>query len=73
MVASVLASGPVVGLIALGVVIAIAGHLARSRPTVVAGIAMLFVATALLIAGAYAAYRHDPTDPRPCGAAGGCR
>jgi hypothetical protein len=73
MVATALASGPVVGLIALAVVVATGGHLARSRATVVAGLTLLFVATALLLLGAHAAYRHDPADPRPCGAAGGCR
>jgi hypothetical protein len=63
---------PVVVLIALGVLVGIAGHLAGSRRTVVAGLAILFVATALLVAGAYLSYRDDAVDPRQCDAPGGC-
>jgi hypothetical protein len=63
---------PVALLIGLGVVVGVAGHLAGSRRTVVAGIAILFVATALLIAGAYLAYSDDAADPRQCDAPGGC-
>lgn len=70
--ASDLSAAPVAALIALGVIVGIAGHIARSRRTVVTGIAILFVATALLIAGAYVAYTDDPADPRPCDAPGGC-
>lgn len=70
--ASDLAATPVVLLIGLGVVVAIAGHLAGSRRTVVAGIAILFVATALLMVGGYVAFQDDPGDPRPCDAPGGC-
>jgi hypothetical protein len=70
--ASDLSAAPVAGLIALGAIVAIAGHVVRSRKTVVAGIAILFVATLLLIAGAYVAYRSGGADPRPCDAPGGC-
>jgi hypothetical protein len=63
---------PVALLIGLGVLVGIVGHLAGSRRTVVAGIAILFVATALLIAGAYISYRGDAVDPRQCDAPGGC-
>jgi hypothetical protein len=63
---------PVVLLIGFAVLIAIAGHLAGSRRTVAVGIAILFVATALLIAGAYVSYRDDQVDPRQCDAPGGC-
>jgi hypothetical protein len=59
-------------LIGLGVLVAIAGHLAGSRRTVVVGIAILFVASALLMVGGYLAFHEDPVDPRPCDAPGGC-
>ncbi|MEA2155086.1 MAG: hypothetical protein QOE11_1226 [Solirubrobacteraceae bacterium] len=63
---------PVALLIGFGVLVAIAGHLAGSRRTVVVGLAILFVATALLIAGAYSSYSGDAVDPRQCDAPGGC-
>jgi hypothetical protein len=63
---------PVALLIGLGVVVGIAGHLAGSRRTVAVGIAILFVATALLVAGAYLSYSDDTVDPRQCDAPGGC-
>jgi hypothetical protein len=70
--ASDLSATPVALLIGLGVVIAIVGHLAGSRRTVVVGIAVLFIATALLMIGGYLAFEDDPSDPRPCDAPGGC-
>ena len=63
---------PVAVLIGLGVLIAVVGHLAGSRRTVVVGIVVLFVATALLMVGGYLAFQDDPVDPRPCDAPGGC-
>ncbi len=63
---------PVALLIGFGVVIAIAGHLAGSRRTVGVGIAIIFVATALLIASAYQSFSGDDSDPRPCDAPGSC-
>jgi hypothetical protein len=63
---------PVAVLIGLGVVVGLAGHLAGSRRTVAVGIAILFVATALLVAGAYLSYSDDAVDPRQCDAPGGC-
>jgi hypothetical protein len=63
---------PVAVLIGLGVVVGITGHLAGSRRTVAVGIAILFVATALLVAGAYLSYSDDAVDPRQCDAPGGC-
>jgi hypothetical protein len=38
----------------------------------VAGLAILFVASALMIVGGYLAYRDDPGDPRPCAQPGTC-
>lgn len=70
--ASDLSATPVAVLMALAVVVAIAGHLANSRRTVVVGIAILFVATALLMVGGYLAFQDDPSDPRPCKAPESC-
>ena len=63
---------PVVLLVGFGVVVAIVGHLAGSRRTVVVGIAILFVATVLLMVGAYVSFSDDAVDPRQCDAPGGC-
>jgi hypothetical protein len=70
--ASDLSATPVALLIGFGVAVAIAGHLAGSRRTVAVGIAILFIATILLLVGGYLAYSGDATDPRPCDAPGGC-
>ena len=70
--ASDLSATPVAVLMALGVLVGIVGHLAGSRRTVVVGIAILFIATVLLMVGGYLAFDDDPTDPRPCDAPGGC-
>ena len=70
--ASGMSATPVALLIGFGVLVGIAGHLAGSRRTVAAGIAILFVATALLITGAYMSYSDNDVDPRPCDAPGGC-
>jgi hypothetical protein len=70
--ASDLSAAPVAVLIAFGAIVGIAGHAVGSRKTVVVGIAILFVATALLIAGAYVSFQGDGADPRPCDAPGGC-
>ncbi len=67
-----LSATPVALLIGFGVLVALVGHLAGSRRTVVVGIAILFVATALLLVGGYIAYQDDAIDPRPCDAPGGC-
>ncbi len=70
--ASAVPAGAVATLIAVGAVVAVAGHLAGSRRTVVAGIAILLAASALMIVGGYLAYRDDPVDPRPCAEPGTC-
>ena len=65
-------SGLVAAVIGLGVLVAVGGHLAGSRRTVVIGIAILFAGSILMIAGGYLAYRDDPRDPRPCAQEGTC-
>ena len=63
---------PVALLIGFAVLVTIAGHLAGSRRTVAVGIAILFVATALLIVGAHESFSGKDSDPRPCDAPGSC-
>lgn len=63
--ASSVPAAPVVALIAVGVLIAIGGHASRSQATVVMGIAIVFLATAIMVVGAFVAYQHDSSDPRP--------
>ena len=58
-------AAPVVGAMTLGVVIALVGHVAKSYRVVAVGLAILFVATALMVLVGYAAYNDDSTDPRP--------
>ena len=70
--ASDLSAAPVALLIAFAVLVGLVGHLAGSRRTVVVGIAILFIATALLLVGGYLAYEDGAVDPRPCDAPAGC-
>ncbi len=66
--ATTIPAAPVVIFMAVGVLIAMFGHAAKSRATVATGLLMLFMATAAMFAGAYAAYQGDEPDPRPaCG------
>jgi hypothetical protein len=58
-------AAPVVGMMTLGVVIALVGHMAKSYRVVAVGLAILFVATALMVVVGLAAYNDDPADPRP--------
>lgn len=59
-------AAPVIGLMTLGVVVALLGHIARSYKIVGVGVAVLFLATAAMILGAYTAFNDDSADPRPC-------
>ena len=69
--AAVLAAGeipaaPVVGLMALGLVMALTGHVVRSNRLVGVGIAVLFVATAAMVLLAFADFENGSSfDPRP--------
>ena len=71
--ASTIPAAPVIGLMALGVLIAMVGHAMRSRGTVAAGLAILFLATAGMVVGGFAAYNRGETDPRPGCPGGDCR
>jgi hypothetical protein len=70
--ATALPAVAVAALVGAAALLAIAGHLAGSRRIAVAGIAILFAASLLMIVGGYLAYRDDPSDPRPCAQAGTC-
>jgi hypothetical protein len=50
---------------AAGILVAIAGHVVRSPRVVGAGLALVFLATALMILGGFAAFQGDERDPRP--------
>ena len=61
---STVPAAPVIGLMAIGVVIALVGHATRSRGTVATGLAILFLATAGMVVGGFAAFQGGDTDPR---------
>lgn len=63
--ASQISALPVVVLMALGVLVALAGHVTRLRSVVVLGLAMLFLATGAMVLTGFVAYHQDPGDPRP--------
>ncbi len=59
-------AAPVVGLMALGLVMALVGHVARSNRLVGLGIAVLFAATGAMLLLAYLDFRAGTSfDPRP--------
>jgi hypothetical protein len=58
-------AAPVVALMAIGVIVAVLGHATRSRGTVATGLAILFLATAGMVVGGFAAYNGGENDPRP--------
>jgi hypothetical protein len=63
--AQTLPATPVLALMLAGIVIAVAGHIARDYRVVGVGLAVLFVATALMFVVGFAAYQGDEPDPRP--------
>ena len=54
-----LPSTPIYALLAFGVVLALMGHIFRDYRIVAIGLAVLFVATALLFLGAHQAYQDN--------------
>ena len=58
-------AAPVLVFMGCGVVIAMLGHASRSRTMVVGGLMVIFIATAMMFVGAYAAYQEGESDPRP--------
>ena len=63
--ASDVPAAPVIGTMTLGVVIALVGHMAKSYRVVAVGLAILFIATAMMVVVGLAAYNDDSSDPRP--------
>lgn len=57
-------AGPVVLLMAVGVIVAIVGHLSGSRVVVAVGLAILFLATMAMMLGGFLAFQGDEVDPR---------
>jgi hypothetical protein len=62
---SAVPAAPVLALMAFGVLLAIAGSLVRSTTVQAAGLALLFLATAAMVVGAFVAFEGDERDPRP--------
>ena len=58
-------AAPVLILMAIGLFVAIGGHLYGSRTVVGMGIFILFLATAAMVVGGFVAYQGDENDPRP--------
>ncbi len=62
---STVSAGPVVALMAFGVLLAIAGSAMKSTTVQATGLAILFLATAAMVVGAFVAFSEDERDPRP--------
>ena len=62
-------AAPVVGLMTVGVLVAIFGHITKIRGAVVLGLAVLFLATAAMMLFAFIAYDNPDAnrDVRPSG------
>jgi hypothetical protein len=58
-------AAPVLAIMAAGVVVAVLGHIVKSYRVVAVGIAILFLATALMLIGAFIAFKRGEKDPRP--------
>ena len=63
--ASDVPAAPVLAVMALGVLLAIGGHLYGSKSVVATGLAILFLATAAMVVGGFVAYQGEESDPRP--------
>ena len=65
--ADTIPAAPVLAVMGFGVLLAIGGHLYGSKSVVGSGLAILFLATAAMIVGGYAAYKGGEKDVRePC-------
>jgi len=62
--ASDIPAAPVLAVMGLGVLVALGGHVVRSRGAVALGLVLVFLATAGMIVGGFAAFHQDSTDPR---------
>ncbi|WP_354701225.1 hypothetical protein [Paraconexibacter sp. AEG42_29] len=67
------AAAPVLAIMTFGLVITLAGHINKNYKIVAIGLAILFLATAAMMIGAYASYSGgDGGDPRPCAIPAAC-
>jgi hypothetical protein len=57
-------AAPILALMAFGVLVAIAGHLYGAKSVVATGLAILFLATAGMVVGGFAAFQNEEEDPR---------
>ena len=55
---------PFLAVMALGVLVAIAGHVVRARWLVILGLVLLFGATAAILVAGFVDYQGGGTDPR---------
>ena len=62
--ASTIPAAPVLALMAFAVLVTMVGHVVKARFIVVLGLMLLFLSTAAMLVGGYAAYQDDPSDPR---------
>ena len=62
---SEISAAPVIAVMAFAVLVTLVGHVLKQRTIVATGLALLFLATAAMLLGAFAAYQDDPADPRP--------
>jgi hypothetical protein len=58
-------AAPVLGLMALGVVTALVGHIMSDRVIVGVGVGVIFLATLAMVIFAFASYQGGNDDPRP--------
>lgn len=66
-------AAPVLGVMTFALVVTLFGHINKNYKVVGVGIAVLFLATAAMIIGAYVSYSGgDGGDPRPCGIPAAC-
>ena len=72
MILGAISATPVYALMAFSVVLTLMGHIFRDQKIVGIGLALLFLATALLLLGAYQSYQDSGPPRRPeadrCGA-----
>lgn len=61
---SAIPAAPVLGLMAMGVVVAVLGHATRDKRLQALGIGLLFLATFLMVLLGYLSYEAGDTDPR---------
>ena len=62
---STIPAAPVVAVMGVGILLSIAGSAIKMKGLTAFGLLLVFLATAGMLVGAFAAYHGDETDPRP--------